>query len=82
MVRCKAATTTVADMDYWSHEISTFDAAYEELGASTMPDGQLLRFYGVGDYQTLVAAQAAHIEKLQAKVPRDNIPAFTTAREG
>ena len=45
-------------------------------------DQQLMRFYGVGSLHTLIDAQEKHIAKLQAKLPRDNQPAFTKVREG
>ncbi|MES2973427.1 MAG: hypothetical protein V4757_07450 [Pseudomonadota bacterium] len=44
--------------------------------------GQLHRFYGVSTDAALIEAQAAHIEKLQAKLPRNDMPAFTRVREG
>lgn len=52
------------------------------LPAARKNIAQLLRFYSVKTLQELVLEQASHIEKLQAKVPRDNQPAFTRVREG
>lgn len=43
---------------------------------------ELMRFYGISTDAALIEAQAAHIEKLQAKLPRNDMPAFTRVREG
>jgi hypothetical protein len=44
---------------------------------------QLLRFYSVDTLEGLVEAQAQHVEKLQAKIPSDNIQMFfRPPREG
>lgn len=44
------------------------------------PDPQLLKFYAVSDYPSLVAAMLHHIEKLQAKLPKDGQPLLTRVR--
>lgn len=42
----------------------------------------LMKFYGVDTMSALAEAQHLHIEKLQAKLPRNDQPAFTRVREG
>lgn len=42
----------------------------------------LMKFYGVSNLSALVEAQAHHVEKLQAKLPRNDQPAFSRVREG
>lgn len=44
------------------------------------PDPQLLKFYAVSDYPSLVAAMLRHIEKLQSKLPKDGQPLLTRVR--
>lgn len=46
------------------------------------PHSALMKFYGVDNLSALVEAQHRHIEKLQAKLPRNDQPAFTRIREG
>jgi len=46
------------------------------------PISDLMKFYSVDNLSALVEAQARHIEKLQAKLPRNDQPAFTRIREG
>lgn len=46
------------------------------------PDAQLCEFYQVSTFSDLVATMERHIEKLQAKLPRNDQPAFTRVREG
>ena len=45
-------------------------------------DAQLLNFYGVTTAAALIAAQARHIERLQAKLPQTPSLAPVRAREG
>ena len=42
----------------------------------------LRAFYSVQTDAELIAAQARHIERLQAKLPSNDQPAFTRVREG
>ena len=42
----------------------------------------LMKFYSVDSLSALVEAQHRHIEKLQAKQPRNDQSAFTRVREG
>lgn len=44
------------------------------------PDPQLLKFYAVSDYPSLMAAMEHHIERLQAKLPKDDQPLLTRVR--
>lgn len=46
------------------------------------PHSDLMKFYGVDNLSALVEAQHRHIEKLQAKLPRNDQPEFTRVREG
>ena len=46
------------------------------------PHSDLMKFYSVDNLSALVEAQHRHIEKLQAKLPRNDQPAFTRVREG
>lgn len=51
--------------------------------AASPPDPWLCKFYQVETYPALVEAQAKHIEKLQAKLPRSTEDlAFKRVREG
>ena len=43
---------------------------------------QLYKFYGVNTLETLVEAQAKHIERLQAQLPTNVSPAYARVREG
>lgn len=51
---------------------------------TTPRDGDkiLMIFYGVADLYSLIDAMDKHIEALQAKLPRNDQPAFTRVREG
>ena len=59
----------------------TLRAAHGEAPAQTA-DSQLLQFYGVTTDAELIAAQAAHIEKLQAKLTKTPSFAPQRVREG
>jgi hypothetical protein len=53
------------------------------LQAQQPPEHADLRaFYSVQTDAELIAAQARHIERLQAKLPSNGQPAFTRVREG
>ena len=56
-------------------------ASHGEAPAQTA-DSQLLQFYGVTTDAELIAAQAAHIEKLQAKLTKTPSFAPQRVREG
>ena len=66
--------------------ISDVDKTLEETFAPAQPaqtaDSQLLQFYGVTTDAELIAAQAAHIEKLQAKLTKTPSFAPQRVREG
>jgi hypothetical protein len=57
-------------------------AAAPSPQAQAQPDPVLCKFYQVDSFPALVAAMEHHIERLQAKLPKDNQPAFTHVREG
>jgi hypothetical protein len=42
----------------------------------------LMRFYGVSDLLSLVDQQAHHIERLQAKLPKPDVIAYSKPRAG
>ena len=50
--------------------------------AATVPDPSLMKFYAVSTTAELIAAQAAHIERLQAKLPQAPSFAHQRAWEG
>ena len=60
---CKYASSGCNSPEGECIELCTKDSV-----ADSKPDEQLCKFYGVTTYAELVAAQARHIEKLQAKV--------------
>lgn len=62
------------------NELSTLSGQTAESGEA--PDAQLCEFYQVSTFSDLVATMERHIEKLQAKLPRNDQPAFTRVREG
>lgn len=71
---------------YYSREVvlECIDAALASHGQAPAQtaDSQLLQFYGVTTDAELIAAQAAHIEKLQAKLTKTPSFAPQRVREG
>lgn len=59
-----------------------FPDAGEMIGAQDEPNTDLMSFYGVDSLAGLVKAQARHIEKLQSKLPNNDMPSFSRVREG
>jgi hypothetical protein len=45
-------------------------------------NAELMRFYNVGTLQDLVKAQAAHVERLQAKLPKTKFQNIRPPRQG
>ena len=43
---------------------------------------RLMKFYDADNLQSLALAQCKHVERLQAKLPRIDMPVFTRVREG
>jgi len=43
---------------------------------------RLMQFYDADNLQSLALAQCKHVERLQAKLPRIDMPVFTRVREG
>lgn len=54
----------------------------QQPAPSAAADPQLLKFYGVTTDAELIAAQARHIERLQAKLPQNQSFAPQRVREG
>jgi hypothetical protein len=54
----------------------------EPMSEGRASDRQLMDFYSVDTLPDLIDAQACHIERLQAKLPQLDQPAFTRVREG
>lgn len=59
----------------WNDAVSVAQAVTPEVA-------QMMKFYNVKTKDELIKMQAHHIERLQAKLPQDNQPAFTRVREG
>lgn len=53
-----------------------------EQSSASNPEEQLCKFYGVTTYADLVKAQAAHIEKLQDKLVKQDFAALQFPRKG
>lgn len=86
---CGATTGEVRKHDGWRAEaIAAWNrragvaAAPAVLGEVPGVDPSLLKFYGVTTAEALIAAQARHIEKLQAKLPPSPSFAPQRVREG
>lgn len=54
--------------------------ARQEHECLPKPDPQLCAFYSVDTFPALVAAMERHIEKLQSKLPPNDMPALTKTR--
>ena len=72
---------TANQMRAFADATHTLRASHGEAPAQTA-DSQLLQFYGVTTDAELIAAQAAHIEKLQAKLTKTPSFAPQRVREG
>ena len=72
---------TAEKMRAFADATHTLRASHGEAPAQTA-DSQLLQFYGVTTDAELIAAQAAHIEKLQAKLTKTPSFAPQRVREG
>ena len=69
------------DVPATAEYIGRLRASHGQAPAQTA-DSQLLQFYGVTTDAELIAAQAAHIEKLQAKLTKTPSFAPQRVREG
>lgn len=77
-------------MDAWAKAVDL--PTYSELraGPAQQPSGgevddtiaRLMQFYDADNLQSLALAQCKHVERLQAKLPRIDMPVFTRVREG
>lgn len=80
LVRVAEAEAVAADRASRLPEIGDGDWPPLPPQGAESPDPQLLKFYAVSDYPSLVAAMLHHIEKLQAKLPKDGQPLLTRVR--
>ena len=53
-----------------------------DVSAPTDSIRQLMKFYAAATLEELIETQAKHVERLQAKLPSIQQPAFTRVREG